>query len=165
MPGNQRGGGGSQDNRISGKIIDATGLPVIGAGVLIQGTTVGTSTDLDGNFSFDLPEDIADPVLEVSCLGYTSQLIPVGVRRVFDITMETDAIMMEATVVTDIVRPDNYELFLHCACTAIRELEHMDEGTYYGSLENYKQVKGIAQGGTGTTTPGTGEDDGDHQLG
>lgn len=94
------GGGGSQDNRISGKIIDATGLPVIGAGVLIQGTTVGTSTDLDGNFSFDLPEDIADPVLEVSCLGYTSQLIPVGVRRVFDITMETDAIMMEATVVT-----------------------------------------------------------------
>ena len=100
MPGNQLGGGGSQDNRISGKIIDATGLPVIGAGVLIQGTTVGTSTDLDGNFSFDLPEDIADPVLEVSCLGYTSQLIPVGVRRVFDITMETDAIMMEATVVT-----------------------------------------------------------------
>ena len=94
------GGGGSQDNRISGKIIDATGLPVIGAGVLIQGTTVGTSTDLDGNFSFDLPEDIADTVLEVSCLGYTSQLIPVGVRRVFDITMETDAIMMEATVVT-----------------------------------------------------------------
>ena len=94
------GGGGSQDNRISGKIIDDTGLPVIGAGVLIQGTTVGTSTDLDGNFSFDLPEDIADPVLEVSCLGYTSQLIPVGVRRVFDITMETDAIMMEGTVVT-----------------------------------------------------------------
>ena len=41
----------------------------------------------------------------------------------------------------------------------------VDEGTYYGSLENYKQVKGIAQGGTGTTTPGTGEDDGDHQLG
>ena len=41
----------------------------------------------------------------------------------------------------------------------------VDEGTYYGSLENYKQVKGIAQGGTGTNTPGTGEDDGDHQLG
>ena len=41
----------------------------------------------------------------------------------------------------------------------------VDEGTYYGSLENYKQVKGITQGGTGTTTPGTGEDDGDHQLG
>ena len=39
-------------------------------------------------------------MLEVSCLGYTSQLIPVGVRRVFDITMETDAIMMEGTVVT-----------------------------------------------------------------
>ena len=33
--------------------------------------------------------------------------------------------------VTDIVRPDNYELFLHCVCAAIRELEGMGEGTYY----------------------------------
>lgn len=33
--------------------------------------------------------------------------------------------------VTDIVCPDNYRLFMHCACTAIRELEHMGLGTYY----------------------------------
>ena len=34
-------------------------------------------------------------------------------------------------VVTDIVRPDNYKLFLHCVCTAIRELENIGEGSYY----------------------------------
>ena len=92
--------GSTPDNRISGKIVDASGLPVIGAGVLVRGTTVGTSTDLDGNFSFSLPEDITDPVLEIACLGYASQVIAVGGRRTFEITLETDAIMMEGTVVT-----------------------------------------------------------------
>ncbi len=92
--------GGGSDNIISGTIMDASGLPVIGAGVLVQGTTVGASTDLDGKFSFSLPEGMQDAVLEVACLGYASQTIPVGARRVFDITLETDAIMMEGTVVT-----------------------------------------------------------------
>ena len=94
------GGGGSQDNRISGKIIDATGLPVIGAGVLIQGTTVGTSTDLDGNFSFVLPDGMETGTLEVSCLGYTTMEFSIGTRRVFNVTLKDDSIMMEGTVVT-----------------------------------------------------------------
>lgn len=34
-------------------------------------------------------------------------------------------------IVTDIVRPDNYELFMHCVCTAIHELEGMNEGNFY----------------------------------
>ena len=91
---------GVRDNRVSGTIVDASGLPVIGAGVLVQGTTVGVSTDLDGKFSFELPDGVDSPVLEIACLGYASQLIPVGDRRVFDVTLETDAIMMEGTVVT-----------------------------------------------------------------
>lgn len=91
---------GVRDNRVSGTIVDASGLPVIGAGVLVQGTTVGVSTDLDGKFSFELPDGVDSPVLEIACLGYASQFIPVGDRRVFDVTLETDAIMMEGTVVT-----------------------------------------------------------------
>lgn len=47
--------GSGQDDVISGTIIDETGFPVIGAGVLIQGTTTGASTDIDGRFSFNLP--------------------------------------------------------------------------------------------------------------
>lgn len=92
--------GGQSDNRISGTIIDATGFPVIGAGVLIKGTTVGASTDLDGKFSFELPEGMESGYLEIACLGYASQTLPIGSRRVFDVTLETDAIMMEGTVVT-----------------------------------------------------------------
>ena len=97
------GGGGSQQpesNIISGTVIDSYGTPVIGAGVLIKGTTVGTSTDLDGKFSFELPEGMDGSSLEFSCLGYTTMELPIGGRRVFDVTMKDDAIMMEATVVT-----------------------------------------------------------------
>ena len=93
--------GSGQDDVISGTIIDETGFPVIGAGVLIQGTTTGASTDIDGRFSFNLPAGGgSDLVLEISCLGYATQTMPIGTRRVFNVTLATDAIMMEGTVVT-----------------------------------------------------------------
>lgn len=46
----------AKGGKVSGTVLDATGWPVIGAAVLIQGTTVGASTDIDGNFEFDLPD-------------------------------------------------------------------------------------------------------------
>ena len=94
------GGQQPESNIISGTVIDSYGTPVIGAGVLIKGTTIGTSTDLDGKFSFELPEGMDGSSLEFSCLGYTTMELPIGGRRVFDVTMQDDAIMMEATVVT-----------------------------------------------------------------
>lgn len=93
----QRPGG---SNIVSGTVIDSYGSPVIGAGVLIKGTTVGTSTDLDGKFSFELPAGMEGSTLEFSCLGYTTMELPIGQRRLFNVTMSDDAIMMEATVVT-----------------------------------------------------------------
>lgn len=85
---------------VSGTVIDVTGIPIIGVGILIKGTAIGTSTDLDGKFSFALPAGMEDSVIEFSCLGYTSQEFRIGNRRVFDVTMQDDAILMEGTVVT-----------------------------------------------------------------
>ena len=87
-------------NTVSGTVVDSYGTPVIGAGVLIKGTTVGTSTDLDGKFSFELPEGMENSTLEFTCLGYTTMELPIGNRRLFNVTMTDDTIMMEATVVT-----------------------------------------------------------------
>ena len=87
-------------NTVSGTVVDSYGTPVIGAGVLIKGTTVGTSTDLDGKFSFELPEGMENSTLEFTCLGYTTMELPIGNRRLFNVTMKDDTIMMEATVVT-----------------------------------------------------------------
>lgn len=45
-------------NKVSGVVVDATGYPLIGVAVLIKGTTVGSSTDLDGKFEFVLPSSL-----------------------------------------------------------------------------------------------------------
>ena len=88
-------------NKVSGVVVDATGYPLIGVAILIKGTTVGSSTDLDGKFAFELPSSAGEAtLLEFSCLGYKTQDIPLGNKRVFNITMEDDAILMEGTVVT-----------------------------------------------------------------
>lgn len=46
------------NNVVSGTVVDATGYPVIGAAVLVKGTTQGASTDVDGRFSFELPSGL-----------------------------------------------------------------------------------------------------------
>ena len=86
---------------VSGTVVDVTGYPVAGAAVLVKGTTNGTSTDVDGKFSFELPAGLGEEtLLEISCLGYKTLELQLAGRRVFDVTMEDDAILMEGTVVT-----------------------------------------------------------------
>ena len=64
------------DNRIiKGTILDATGMPVIGANVMVKGTTNGTITDMDGKFSLEVDKNA---ILVVSYIGYANQEIKVG---------------------------------------------------------------------------------------
>lgn len=86
----------AQNVSISGKVADANGEPLIGVGILVQGTTTGTMTDIDGNFALDVP---ANAIIEVSSIGYATQTIPVGDKRVFNIVLEEDAELLEGTVV------------------------------------------------------------------
>lgn len=83
---------------VSGVVVDASGLPVIGCGVMVKGTATGASTDLDGKFEFELPSGAT--VLEFTCLGYAPQEITIGTRRVFNVVLQEDTIMLEETVVT-----------------------------------------------------------------
>jgi TonB-linked SusC/RagA family outer membrane protein len=94
------GGIASAQNRgitITGSVVDADGLPVIGAGVTIKGTTTGVAADVDGNFTLVVPGETA--VLEVSALGYVSEEVTVGKQRTFNIVLRDDTQTLEATVV------------------------------------------------------------------
>lgn len=62
-----------QGKKIMGVITDSNGEPVIGANVVVKGTTNGTITDLDGKFAMDVPENA---VLQVSFIGYIMQEVP-----------------------------------------------------------------------------------------
>ena len=83
-------------NTVTGKVVDAKGEPVVGAGVQIKGTTVGQVTDLDGQFSINVG---ANAVLVVSSIGYKTEEITVGNRTNLNVILEEDALFLDEVVV------------------------------------------------------------------
>ena len=92
----KRGGVKQQSKKIIGTVVDATGMPVIGANVMVKGTTNGTITDMDGKFSLEV-EDGA--VLQVSYIGFANQEIKVGNQTSLSIAMKEDAEALDELVV------------------------------------------------------------------
>lgn len=87
----------AQELDIRGVVKDTHGLPVAGAGVFVDGTTIGASTSLDGEYSIQgVP---SDAVLAVSCIGYKTLKIPVEGRSTIDIVLEEEAFALEETMV------------------------------------------------------------------
>ena len=82
--------------KISGVVIDEAGIPVIGANVVVKGTTNGAMTGLDGDFQLDVPENA---ILEISYIGYLKQEIPVSGQSTFNITLKEDTQQLEEVVV------------------------------------------------------------------
>ena len=85
---------GQNQVAVKGKVLDADGQPVIGAGIVQKGTTNGVTTDLDGNFSFVVP---AGSVLEISSIGYATQ--EVAAAPTVNVTLLEEATALEETVV------------------------------------------------------------------
>src|SRR5690554_3943039 len=81
---------------ITGTVTDANGAGIPGATVLVEGTTTGTATDIDGNFSLDVPEG---SVLLISFIGYQSQRITVDNQSVINIVLEEDQSSLDEVVV------------------------------------------------------------------
>lgn len=91
-------GGGNlfaQNVTISGSVKDAQGNPVIGASVIVEGTSNGVSTGVDGSYSISAP---AQGNLNISFLGYQPQSVPINNRTAIDIVL-----IEEATAISDVV--------------------------------------------------------------
>ena len=86
--------------QVRGKVLDQQGLPIVGASVIVQGTTVGVSTDAQGRFELEVPAPAASRVLEISYLGYETARVAVGSRTRFDVTLREAASEIEQVVVT-----------------------------------------------------------------
>jgi len=85
-----------QGRTITGKVIDENGDPVIGANIIEKGTTNGTVTDVDGNFSLRVEENA---VLHISYIGYLSQDINISDKTSFNIVLNEDTKALEELVV------------------------------------------------------------------
>ena len=82
---------------VSGKVVDATGEPVIGASVVVKGTTTGAVTDIDGNFS--IPNVPRNANLEISYIGFKTQSISVSGKNAINVTLQEDRQMLDDVVV------------------------------------------------------------------
>ncbi|MDL2310003.1 SusC/RagA family TonB-linked outer membrane protein [Parabacteroides sp. OttesenSCG-928-B22] len=81
---------------MTGSVVDEYGEPVIGANVVEKGTTNGTTTDIDGNFSLLITEHA---ILQISYIGYIAQEVAVGGKNKIDITLREDAQTLDEVVV------------------------------------------------------------------
>ena len=82
--------------KISGVITDETGLPVAGANIVVKGTTNGTISDMDGNFSL---EAAPGEMLEISYIGFLPMEVKIDNKNTFDILMKEDAQGLDEVVV------------------------------------------------------------------
>jgi TonB-linked SusC/RagA family outer membrane protein len=81
---------------ITGKVVDADGLALIGVNILVKGTSNGTISDIDGSFTLDAnPGDI----LVFSYVGYSDQEVTVGDGNDYSVTMQVDGLVMDEIVV------------------------------------------------------------------
>ena len=81
---------------ITGAISDDSGEPLIGANLLVKGTTTGTVTDFDGKYSIDVPD--GSSTLVVSYTGYATQEIELGASNILDVTLSEGVLLSEAVV-------------------------------------------------------------------
>ena len=82
--------------RYAGRIVDAAGNPVVGASVVIRGSTTGVSSDIDGRFAIEAREG---EVLSVSFVGYTPQTITLGAKTMLTLMLREDTSELEEVVV------------------------------------------------------------------
>lgn len=88
----------TQKKTVSGQIQDKMGEPLIGASVMILGTSLGTVTDIDGKYSLTVPSD--DAQLQITYLGYHQEVVAVKGKSSINIVLREDSKMIDEVVVT-----------------------------------------------------------------
>ena len=88
----------AQQTSISGVVLDASdNSPLIGASVLVKGTSTGTVTDFDGAFKLNVPNEKS--TLVISCIGYKTQDVPLAGKKIIRVLLKEDAELLDEVVV------------------------------------------------------------------
>ena len=127
---------------VSGRVTDANGQPVIGASVIVRGTTLGVSTDAEGRFSLEVPAPAASQTLEVSYLGYETASIPVGSRTSFAVTLQESSSEIESVVVTALgIKREEKALSYNVQQVGAEEITTVKDANFMNSLSG--KVAGV----------------------
>src|SRR5690554_3867795 len=142
----------AQAQTVSGKVVsaeDGAGLP--GVNVVLQGTTIGTVTDIDGNYTLDAP---SNGTLVFSFIGFTTQQVAISNRSVVDVQLSSDIQQLSEVVVTalGIVREER-SLGYSTQEVGAEELNKTRESNVVNALSG--KVAGVQITGSGGTLGGS----------
>lgn len=87
------------DRRITGKITDEKGTGLPGVSIVVKGTQRGTTTDTEGRFQLDLPNETGNEVLVFSFVGYRTEEVIIGTRSTIDLALQPDENALDELVV------------------------------------------------------------------
>ena len=139
-----------QKTTLTGTVLDETGEPIIGANILVKGTTNGTTTDLDGHFSLDI--DRIPATLIISYIGYAKQEIKATAGKILKVVMAPDNNIMEEVVVT------GYGTFKKSAYAGSASIVKTDAVKDVPNVSFQQMLEGAAPGvsvNTGSGIPGS----------
>ena len=86
----------AQNITVTGKVVDKNNEPIVGAYVVVLGTSAGTSTNVDGGYVISVP---TNGTLQFTCIGYKTQEVAVAGRKVVDVILDDDALTLDNAVV------------------------------------------------------------------
>lgn len=128
---------------VSGTVIDHNGQPIPGASVFVQGTTTGTTTDIDGRFTLLVPGNLLGGSLEFNSLGYEIVRRVIGSNKNFTVTLNEEAVSLEGTVVTALgIRRDQKALSYNVQEVNAELLTTVKDANFINSLAG--KVAGVA---------------------
>lgn len=142
----------SAQNKITGRVVDETDQPAIGANVVIAGTTQGVSTDVDGRYAIPAKKG---QVLVFSYLGYKNQEVPVNAQTQIDVKLEAETNVMDEVVVVGYGSMKRSDLTGAVASVSSKDVEGFKSGSVLDAIGG--QIAGV-QITSADGTPGAGFD-------
>lgn len=138
----------SATTTVKGKVM-ADGEPAIGVTILVKGTSTGTATDIDGNFSIDVNPKAT---LIVSSVGYETQEVPVNGRKIINIVLKSDVVALQDVVVVGYGVQKKVNLTGAVASVSTNELEGKPIANVLEAIQGTTPGLIIQQG---SSTPGS----------
>lgn len=133
---------------VKGKVLDIKKEPIVGANVVLKGSKINTTTDLDGNYSIIVPSKKSE--IEFSFIGFTSKQIVIGENKIINITLEDSKNILDEVVVIGFATVKKSDLTSSIATVKGKELKSMTVGNVAESLQGkVAGVQVIDAGGPG----------------
>ena len=127
------------NHKVTGRVVDPAGEPLIGATIMVEGTKDGTVTDIDGNFTINTTSKAK---LIISYVGYTAQTILVGDKTTIDVTLKEVANTMNEVVVTALgIKRAEKALSYNVQSVGSNELTRNKDANFVNSLNG--KVAGV----------------------